>query len=159
MLLPKLPLLSCAIFAICSPGPTAGGVRPSAVRTTAQPYTAGGRLAAAGCVSKILRRADARRARRGAPRSACQAHGSRFCVILLWIANQPVCPSMAFPGVRLIRAHAVTDCPVGFEIHWYQMPPFCCGGWPPAGTAGTKLGPSGPANGPGMASAPSRRDY
>ena len=41
----------------------------------------------------------------------------------------PVRPSTAFPGVRLIRAHAVTGCSVGLEIHWYRMQPFCCGGW------------------------------
>ena len=41
MLLPKLQLLSCAIFAICCPDPAADGARPPAVRTTARPYTAG----------------------------------------------------------------------------------------------------------------------
>ena len=41
MLLPKLPLLRHIIFAIHCPDPAAGGVRPPAVRTTAQPYTAG----------------------------------------------------------------------------------------------------------------------
>ena len=57
-------------------------------------------------VSKILRRARARRAPDDAPRSACPAHGSRLliCVNLLWIANQrqlanqPVCvPQRSFP--------------------------------------------------------------
>ena len=41
MLLPKLPLPRHAIFAIRSPDPAAGGAHPPAVRTTAQPYTAG----------------------------------------------------------------------------------------------------------------------
>ena len=40
MLLPKLPLLSCAIFAICSL-PSRGELARRAVGTTAQPYTAG----------------------------------------------------------------------------------------------------------------------
>ena len=71
----------------------------------------------------------------------------------------PVRPSTAFPGVRLIRAHAVTGCSLGFEIHWYQMQPFCGGERPPAGTDGPKLGPSGPATCSGMVSAPSRRYY
>ena len=71
----------------------------------------------------------------------------------------PVRPSTAFPGVRLIRAHAVTGCSLGFEIHWSQMQPFCGGERPPAGTDGPKLGPSGPATCSGMVSAPSCRDY
>ena len=41
MLLPKLPLLRHAIFAICCRLLAAGGARPPAVGTTAQPYTAG----------------------------------------------------------------------------------------------------------------------
>ena len=58
-----------------------------------------------------LGRAGARRALGDAPRSACPAHGSRLLISvnLLWIANQrqranqPVCPSIAFSYVRLIR--------------------------------------------------------
>ena len=66
------------------------------------------------------RRPRARRALCGAPRSACPAHGSRFCVNL---QIYPVCPSTAFSGARLIQerergdTHAVTGCSVGFEIH------------------------------------------
>ena len=158
MLLPKLPLLRHAIFAIRCPDLAAGGVRPSAVRTTAQPYTAG-RPTRRG---RLCFKDSAPGGREESPPRSCpqRVSGARQQIInLCQLANQPVRPSMAFPGVRLIRAHAVTDCPVGFEIHWYQMQSFCGGGWPPGGTAGTKLGPSGPANGPGMASAPSRRDY
>ena len=86
---------------------------------------------------------------------------SSCCGLQISVNSQscPVRPSTAFPGVRLIRAHAVTGCSLGFEIHWYQMQPFCGGERPPAGTDGPKLGPSGPATCSGMVSAPSRRDY
>ena len=75
------------------------------------------------------------------------------------LANLPVRPSTVFSGVRLIRAHAVTGYSVGLEIHWYQVQPFCFGARPPGGPAGPNLVPAGPATGPGMASALSRRDY
>ena len=70
------------VLAIRCPDPAAGGVRPPAVGTTTLPYTAcrATPAAAAFCVLKILRRAGARRALRGAPRSACPAavvHDSR----------------------------------------------------------------------------------
>ena len=98
----------------------------------------------------------AARVRRTVADSASSCCGLQISVNL---QSCPVRPSIAFSGVRLIRAHAVTGCPVGFEIHWYRMQPFCCGGWPPGGTDGTNLGPLEPAPGPGMASALYRRDY
>ena len=97
----------------------------------------------------------AARVRRTVADSASSCCGLQISVNL---QSCPVRPSIAFSGVRLIRAHVVTGCPVGLEIHWYRMQPFCCGGWPPAGTAGANLGPLEPAPGSGMASAPSRRD-
>ena len=98
---------------------------------------------------------SAARVRRTVADSASSCCGLQISVNL---QSCPVRPSIAFSGVRLIRAHAVTGCPVGFEIHWYRMQPFCCGGWPPGGTDGTNLGPLEPAPGSGMVSAPSRRD-
>ena len=100
----------------------AGEARPPAVRTTAQPYTAGRptppRLPY--IVSKILRRAGARRALRDAPRSACPAPRQQ---ILRQLANLPRvslngifrCPINS--GERKGDTHAVTGCSVGFEIH------------------------------------------
>ena len=98
----------------------------------------------------------AARVRRTVADSASSCCGLQISVNL---QSCPVRPSTAFPGVRLIRAHAVTGCSLGFEIHWYQMQPFCGGGWLPDGPAGPNLVPLGPATCPGMASALSRRDY
>ena len=68
----------------------------------------------------------AARVRRTDNKPASTCSGLQICVNL---QSCPVRPSTAFPGVRLIRAHAVTGCSVGLEIHWYRMQPFCCGGW------------------------------
>ena len=105
----------------------------------------------------------AARVRRTVADSASSCCGLQISVNL---QSCPVRPSTAFPCVRLILVRggggdtcAVTGCPVGFEIHWYRMLPFCCCGWSPGGTYGTNLVLLGPATGPGMASALSRRDY
>ena len=78
--------------------------RLPAVGTTAPPFTAGRptprRLPY--IVSKILLRARARRALRGAPRSACPAHGSRFCVNF---QISRCVPQRPFSGARLIWAY------------------------------------------------------
>ena len=167
------------VLAIRCPDPAAGGVRPPAVRTTAQPYTAG-RLpfivtAVRKSTSEVpLRFIDALRFAldivRSQPRTASLLSGNsvlragfgsgrstlprlvsvfqRFCAghargepsvelpaarvrrtvadsastccglqISVNLQSCPVRPSIAFSGVRLIRAHAVTGCPVGLEIH------------------------------------------
>ena len=95
------------------------------------------------------------------PRSSPQrVSGARQQIINL--CQLAKLPSVSLNGLFRcpINGHicAVTDCPVGFEIHWYQMQSFCGGGWPPGGTAGTNLVPLGPATCPGAASAPSRQD-
>ena len=56
----------------------------------------------------------AARARRTVADSASSCCGLQISVNL---QSCPVRPSIAFSGVRLIRAHAVTGCPVGLEIH------------------------------------------
>ena len=167
------------VLAIRCPDPAAGGVRPPAVGTTAQPYTAG-RLpfivtAVRKSTSEVpLRFIDALRFApdivRSQPRTASLLSGNsvlradffrrrlipqqlpsvfqRFCAVLargepsaelpaarvrrtvadsassccglqisVNLQSCPVRPSIAFSGVRLIRAHAVTGCPVGLEIH------------------------------------------
>ena len=141
------------VLAIRCPDPAAGGVRPPAVRTTAQPYTAGRpaspRLASVfqrgyllcpgvicnpperraqqlrwiiqrnGVAVAVLARGEpsaelpAARVRRPVADSASSCCGLQISVNL---QSCPVRPSIAFSGVRLIRAHAVTGCPVGLEI-------------------------------------------
>ena len=56
----------------------------------------------------------AARVRRTVADSASSCSGLQISVNL---QSCPVRPSIAFSGVRLIRAHAVTGCPVGLEIH------------------------------------------
>ena len=56
----------------------------------------------------------AARVRRTVADSASSCCGLQISVNL---QSCPVRPSIAFSGVRLIRAHAVTGCPVGLEIH------------------------------------------
>ena len=55
----------------------------------------------------------AARVRRTVADSASSCCGLQISVNL---QSCPVRPSIAFSGVRLIRAHAVTGCPVGLEI-------------------------------------------
>ena len=107
------------------------------------------------------------------PAARVRHPSSRFCVILLWIANQrqlaklPCAPLNGLSRRPINSGEgggggdtcAVTGCPVGFEIHWYRMLPFCCCGWSPGGTYGTNLVLLGPATCSGMVSAPSRRYY
>ena len=134
--------------------------QPPAVRPTAQPYTAGRPTPPRLHKDRLHATPGGREESppRSSPQCVSGAQAADY-INMRQLANLPVRPSTVFSGVRLIRAHAVTGCSVGLEIHWYQVQPFCFGARPPGGPAGPNLVPAGPATGPGMASALSRRDY
>ena len=115
---------------VCCPDPAAASSPSGSKNHRAALYCRQADFAAAGCVSKILRRADARRALRGASRSACQAHGSRLliCVNLQISRCAPQWPfpvsDLKFIGTRSSRSAAVGGRQVGLLepiwFHWDQ---------------------------------------
>ena len=160
MLLPKLPLLlSQQVCTLPCHQPRASSASGSKNhRTALYCRQADSAAAALYCFKDSAPGGREESPPRSSPQRVSGAQAADY-INMRQLANLPVRPSTVFSGVRLIRAHAVTGCSVGLEIHWYQVQPFCFGARPPGGPAGPNLVPAGPATGPGMASALSRRDY
>ena len=90
----------CGRCAICCQPPVAAGVRPSAVRTTAQPYTADRPTPPRpqNNRSQFTCRLRARRALGGAPRSACAVPSAFGFYCQKPVVCQPDVPVPGCPG-------------------------------------------------------------